>query len=70
MKRVMGSSGELLRIENGKYYILNQDFDYMQEVNLERFKKEVKAYKNLCTNTWSKNLKQQYNELLEELVNE
>lgn len=70
MKRVMGSSGELLRIENGKYYIANEDFGCMQEVDLERFKEEVKSYKDVCTNTWSKELKQQYEELVDELRKE
>ena len=70
MKRVMWSSGELLRIENGKYYILNEDFGCMQEVDLARFKEEVKSYENVCTTTWCKELKQQYKELVEELENE
>ena len=70
MKHVMGSGGELLRIENGKYYILNEDFGCMQEVNLERFKEAVKLYENVCKNTWCKEMKQQYEELLKELENE
>ena len=70
MKHVMGSDGELLRIENGKYYIVNEDFGCMQEVDLERFKQQVKLYENVCKNTWSEDLKQQYKELLKELENE
>ena len=70
MKRVMDSEGEILRIENGKYYIVNEDFGCMQEVDLKRFKEQVKLYENVCKNTWNKELKQQYEELVKELTKE
>lgn len=67
MKRVMGSVGELLRIENDKYYIVNEDFGCMQEVDLKRFKEQVKLYENVCKNTWDERMKREYEELVNEL---
>jgi len=66
MKRVI-INGEVLRIENKNYYILDEDFGCMMKVDLKTFKEAVKLYENVCTDTWDKQLRKEYEELVKEI---
>lgn len=66
-KSLMGSFGEVLRIEDDKYYILSEDQECFQEVDFERFVKEYKKFENLYNTTWSKEFKEEYEAIGKEL---
>ena len=62
---LMGSSAEILRIEDGNYYITNEDWGCFQKVDLETFKKKVESLKKVCTTTWDKEMRKEYQEIVD-----
>ncbi len=64
MKNLFISGSEVARIENGKYYIVNNNVA-MKQVSKEKFIKELKKYESVCNNTWCNELKRDYAEMME-----
>lgn len=65
MKKSLMIDGEVMRIEDGKYYILSEDGEYLTGSTIEKFKEELKKYEKVCTETWNKELQQEYQEIKE-----
>jgi len=65
MKKTLNINGEVARIENNRYFILDNDF--MKETTKENFKKEITKYKNVCLNSWETTLKNAYINMIESL---
>lgn len=67
MKHLMLDGGEVLRIENEHYYILDETtgFDIMIEVTRNEFIKELKKYSWVCLTTWDKQTRQDYLDLVD-----
>ena len=61
---------EVLRIENGKYYIESEDRMCIQETDKQTFKRELEKYAKWVKDGWSKDLKERYDIILKELENE
>ena len=66
------SFGEDLRIElykdgHKKYYITDTEFYVLKRVNKKIFVEELKNYKNMVKNSWNKQIKKEYAELLNNL---
>lgn len=64
---LMGDFGEILRIENGVYYILTEDGECLQRVSADKCKKYFLLYEDLYNNTWCKEFKKQYENIKEYL---
>ena len=67
MKNLMFNGAEQMRIENGKYYIANEEtqWDYLKECTRSDFIKELKEMSWVCLTTWDKELRQQYLNLVD-----
>lgn len=69
MKRMnlMFNGAEHFRVENGKYYIVDEEteYDFMRECTRSEFIKELKAMSWVCLTTWDKKLRQQYLDLVD-----
>jgi hypothetical protein len=65
MKKSLMIDGEVMRIEDGKYYILSEDGEYLTRSTAEEFKEELKKYEKVCTTTWDKKLQREYQEMKE-----
>lgn len=65
--RLMFNGAEQMRVENGKYYIVNEEteYDYMKECTRNEFIVELKAMSWVCLTSWDKNLRQQYLDLVD-----
>ena len=61
------NGAEDLRIENNKYYVVNEDtdWDYMKEVSRNDFIQALKRYSWVCLTTWSKDLREEYLKLVD-----
>lgn len=66
MKLFMNGA-EYMRIENGKYYKVNEEteWDVMVECTRSEFIRELKELSWVCLTTWDKELRQQYLELVD-----
>ena len=56
---------EILRIEYGNYYITNEEWECFQKVDLATLKKRVEELKELCTTTWSKEMRKEYQDIVD-----
>lgn len=65
MKLFMNGA-ECMEVENGKYYIANEetDWDYMKECTRNEFIRELKEMSWVCLTTWDKELTKQYLDLV------
>lgn len=61
---------EVLRIDNGKYYIESDDRMCLQEVDKLTFKKELEKYAKWVKDCWAEDVKERYNNILKELESE
>lgn len=53
-------NGEVLRIENGKYFILDSYLGVLVETIKEKFIDYLKNKINWAKNSWDKNLRKEY----------
>lgn len=70
MKKQLFISGcEVARIENGNYYISNDDdfYEVLIRVSKEEFKTEILKFKDVCFTSWDKDLKNQYLDITKDL---
>lgn len=68
IKRVSINEGEVLRIEDGRYYILNDEepgYECMTEVSRDKFIEAIGKYAYVCLTSWDAKLKQDYLDLVE-----
>lgn len=66
MKNIFINGGEVLRIEDGKYYILVEDvYDVMAEVDRKEFIEELKRFSWICLTSCDKQLRQDYLDLVD-----
>lgn len=67
MKNLMFNGAECMKVENGKYYIVNEetDWDYMKECTRNEFIQELKNMSWVCLTTWDKELTKQYLDLVD-----
>ena len=67
MKNLMFNGAECMKVENGKYYIVNEEtgWDYMKECTRNEFIRELKEMSWVCLTTWDKNLTKQYLDLVD-----
>lgn len=66
-KSLFINDGEILRIEDNKYYVLNQTEEYLIEITKEEFKNYLNNELNWIKNNWNEKLKKEYLEIMEEL---
>lgn len=70
MKKVLSINGsEVARIEDNKYYICVGDYGYehMKQVDKEAFKNYLLRF-SWVPNGWDQELREQYNNMLEEVI--
>ena len=70
MKKVLSiNGGEVARIEDNKYYICVGDYGYecMEQVDKEAFKNYLLHF-SWVPNGWNQELREQYNNMLEEVI--
>lgn len=65
MRKSIMINGEVMKIQDGKYYILTEDGECLKQVTPKEFKNELKIYEKVCTTTWNKELQRQYQEMKE-----
>ena len=53
-------NGEVLRIENGKYFILDDYWDVLMEVTKEEFIDYLKNKISWAKDSWDKDLREEY----------
>lgn len=54
------NGGEVLRIENGKYFILDDYWDVLIEVTKEKFIDYLKNKISWAKDSWDKDLREEY----------
>ena len=61
------STGGIMKVENGKYYILNKETGYECYIECTRneFIDELKAMSWVCLTSWNKDYRQQYLDLVD-----
>ena len=61
------STGGIMKVENGKYYILNKEPGYECYIECTRneFIEELKAMSWVCLTSWNKDYRQQYLDLVD-----
>ena len=55
----------IMTIENGKYYITNEEWECYQECTRNEFIEELKKMSWVCLTSWDKELRQQYLDLVD-----
>lgn len=55
----------IMTIENGKYYIINEEWECYQECTRNEFIEELKKMSWVCLTSWNKELRQQYLDLVD-----
>jgi len=59
----------ILKAENGKYYITDDEWEVYKKVNKNDFIKELNKYAYVCLTSWDKELKKQYLDLVDYVNN-
>ena len=66
-KELFNSVGGIMKVEDDKYYILNDKYGYecYVECTRERFIEELKSMSWVCLTSWDKNYRNQYLDLVD-----
>ena len=67
MKNLFFNGAEQMKIENGKYYIANEEtnWDYMKECTRNEFIHELREISWVCLTSWDKKVRQDYLDLVD-----
>lgn len=62
---LFSSIGGIMKVENGKYYVVDDEWGLYKEVDREEFIEELKNMSWVCLTSWDKSYGKQYLDLVD-----